>query len=71
MFAIGNDELGPPAGETIKCLFCGEDHLIEYGTAQHMLKDGTMTEPEVSKELGFYTCEGNSYLASVNGRLLR
>ena len=71
MFAIGNDELGPPAGDTIKCLFCGEDHLIKHGTSQHMLEEGIMSEPQPDKKLGFYSCGNKLYLASVNGRLLR
>lgn len=69
--AIGNTELGEPAGETIECLFCKQQHPIEYGTSRRVLENGEWSEPKVYKTLGFYKCSDKSYLASVDGRLLR
>ena len=70
MLAIGNNELGEPAGDTITCPFCEGEHLIEFGTSRRVLEDGTLSEPEVST-LGFYKCGDSSYLASINGMLLK
>jgi len=70
MLAIGNNELGEPAGDTIKCPFCKGEHPIEFGTSRRVLEDGTLSEPEVGT-LGFYKCGDSSYLASINGRLLK
>jgi len=69
--AIGNNELGPPAGETIECLFCKQQHPIEYGTSRRLMDNGEWSEPEPCTTLGFYKCGDKSYLASVDGRLLR
>ena len=66
MFAIGDGELGEPAGDTITCLFCKKEHPIEFGTTTN-----ANGEPEVCKKLGFYKCGDKAYLASVNGRLIR
>jgi hypothetical protein len=67
MFAIGNDELKnlPEAGKTVKCKKCGKNHKIRYGNKVE--KDGTKTP---SKLLGFIKCGKDTYLASVNGKLL-
>ena len=70
MLAIGSNELGEPAGDTITCPFCKGEHPIEFGTSTHINADGTRSEPEVGT-LGFYRCGDYSYLASINGRLLR
>ena len=67
--AVGNDELGEYA-ETIKCDKCGKEHEIEYGTSSHLLPDGTMSKPEPSKTIGFYKCGDQSYLGTINGRLI-
>lgn len=66
--AIGNDELGEPVGESIKCRVCGEQHAIEYGKIRTLRDDGTWTEYTPSKVLGFYRCDGRTYLASLDGR---
>ena len=68
---IGNNELGEPAGETIECLFCKQQHPIEYADSRTPLDNGEWSEPEVYKQLGFYKCGDQSYLASVDGRLLK
>lgn len=62
MFAIGNDELGPPIGETVECPHCGGTHRVEYG--EKVLKDGTK---EPSRLLGFYRCGGHAYLCAIGG----
>ena len=67
--AVGNNELGEYA-ETIQCAKCGKEHEIEYGTSSHLLPDGTMSEAKTSKLLGFYKCGDNTYLGTINGRLI-
>lgn len=66
MMIIGNDELGPALEDTIKCPKCGQEHPIEYG--EETLRDGTRRP---SKLLAFYRCDGNLYLAGINGRALK
>lgn len=61
--AIGNDELGELIGETVKCPLCDGEHEVQYG--ENIAKDGTRTP---SKLLGFYRCNGISYLCAVDGR---
>jgi len=70
VIAIGNDELGPEAGESIACDKCGYTHPIEFGTSRTLKDDGTWTESHPSKLVGFYRCGGQLYLASLNGRLV-
>ena len=70
MIAIGNNELGEPAGKTITCPLCKGEHPIEFGTSTRIDADGTRSAPEVST-LGFYRCGDSSYLASINGMLLK
>ena len=67
MFAIGNDELKklPNAGDMAKCPGCGKAHVIKYG--DKIEKDGTKTP---SKLLGFVKCGEDSYMVSINGKLL-
>lgn len=66
--SIGNDELGPPLGDTVTCKTCGNEHPVEYGTSRRILDDGTWSEPEPSRLLGFYKCGEQLYLAGVAGR---
>lgn len=68
MFSIGNDELEklPDLGKEIICPHCGEIHKIQYG--ETILPDGT-TEP--STTLAFYVCNGEAYLAGVDGKALK
>lgn len=65
--AIGADELGEPT-EVIHCTRCGEPHAIEYGTSKTLRADNTWSDPAPSKTLGFYECQGQLYLGTVNGR---
>ena len=44
----------------------GENHKIEYG--EEVLKDGKKVP---SKFLAFYECYGKSYLAGIDGKLLK
>lgn len=68
MFSIGNKELKDmkEIGEFILCDNCGERHRIKYG--EEILKDGTK---KPSKLLGFYSCHGKEYLASIAGKDIR
>ena len=66
--AIGNDELGDPVGDTIRCDKCGGEHPLEYGTSRTLQDDGTWSEPKPSRLIGFYKCGGDTYLGSLNGR---
>jgi hypothetical protein len=68
MFAIGNEEMeeAKKIGDFILCKLCGERHRIEYG--EKILKDGTK---KPSKLLGFYSCQGKKYLASIAGKDIR
>jgi hypothetical protein len=64
MLAIGNGELdsNPPIGKSIRCPHCNKSHSVKYGKD----KDGVE-----SKLLAFYSCGEKTYLAGINGRLLR
>jgi hypothetical protein len=70
MLAIGPDELGDEI-EQFNCPHCGQVHEIEYGTSKTLLPGGTWSKPVPSKLLGFYRCEGQLYLASLNGRSIK
>jgi hypothetical protein len=62
VFAISNDELGPPLGSTISCPHCGQEHAIHHG--ERVLDDGTR---EPSDILQFYKCGDTVYLAGIRG----
>jgi len=68
MLAIGNDELAeaPDMPDTFICPRCGLTHTVKYG--EHVHEDGTRTP---SKLLGFYKCQGEDYLCSINGKDIR
>lgn len=67
-FAIGNKELEEKKniGDFILCKICKKRHKITYG--DEILVDGTK---KPSKLLGFYTCQGKKYLASIAGKDIR
>ena len=65
--AIGADELGE-ATEIAQCAVCGGEHSAKYGTSRMLLPDGTWSEPKPSRLLGFYSCGGKTYLATIDGR---
>uniref|UniRef100_A0A6H1ZCW3 Uncharacterized protein n=1 Tax=viral metagenome TaxID=1070528 RepID=A0A6H1ZCW3_9ZZZZ len=67
-FAIGNKELGKKKniGDFILCKSCNKRHRIKYG--DKILENGTK---KPSKLLGFYTCQGKNYLASIAGKDIR
>ena len=67
MFAIGNNELKElkPVGLFVKCKQCGKKHNVRYGKI--VLPDGIKVP---TKMLGFINCGKESYLVSVNGKLL-
>lgn len=66
--AIGADELGDPT-EIAQCAVCGAEHPIEYGTSRTLLPGGTSwSEPTPSRLLGFYSCDGKTFLATIDGR---
>jgi hypothetical protein len=66
--AIGNNELGPPLLDTIKCPICGTDHVIENsGPSTVLHADGTESVGE-SGTLQFYRCGEGVYLAGIEGR---
>lgn len=69
MLTVGNDELGDEI-EKVLCPRCGDIHGIEYGKSRKMLPDGTMSEWEESKSMGFYKCGGKIYLATIDGKAL-
>lgn len=62
--AVGNDELGGPVGESVKCPHCGRKHPVVYG--ERILPDGTR---EPSRTLAFYECKGKTYLHGIDGRV--
>lgn len=66
MLAVGPEDLGEKVGKSIKCPHCGEEHPIKYGTQE--MPDGTWRE---TKMLAFYTCGEKSYLAGIDGQLLK
>lgn len=68
--AVGAEELGEPANE-ILCPNCGNIHPIQYGTSKKLLPDGTWSESKPCGLLGYYMCEGKTYLATLNGRLIK
>lgn len=65
--AVGNDELGPPLGDTFHCPRCNAPHQVEYGTSKKLLPNGTWSAPVESRLLGFYKCNGELYLAGIDG----
>lgn len=71
-FAIGNNDLEEKedAGTFATCPKCKKKHRIKYGTSSELLPDGTHTKPKKSKMAGFISCGKNTYLASLNGKLL-
>lgn len=66
MLAVGANELGEKIGNSYLCPRCGEEHPIEYGKQE--MPDGTWKE---TKLLAFYKCGDKSYLAGIDGRLLK
>lgn len=68
MFAIGNDELEKcgKLGKTIRCKMCGKKHRVRYG--EEVLMDGTR---KPSTMLAFYTCNGKTYLAGIQGKEIK
>jgi len=68
MLTIGNDELEKKKniGDFILCKTCGKRHIVKYGN--EILEDGTK---KPSKSIGFYTCQGKEYLASIAGKDIR
>ena len=67
--AVGNNELGEYA-ETIQCDKCGKEHKIEYGTTRTYLGGGEWG-PEKRSSLGFYDCGDETYIGTINGRLVK
>ena len=65
MLAIGNDQLGEII-EECKCRACGETHKIKYGKSKN-----DAGEWEETKMLGFYSCGGKTYLASIDRREIK
>ena len=67
-FTIGNKELEEKKniGGFILCKICNERHRVKYG--DEILENGTK---KPSKLLGFYTCQGKEYLASIAGKDIR
>ena len=63
IFSVGNNEINESPdlniGDTIKCPHCQGEHAVVGGKR----KDGTYT----NLILG-YTCNGNTYLAGVDGK---
>lgn len=61
--AMGNDELekAPRLGRSVRCPVCSRRHRIQDSVDQDGRK-GT---------LQFYKCEGNIYLAGLNGKDIR
>lgn len=68
MLTIGNDELTEDCPDIIRCERCGNAHRIEYGASRKSLPGGGWSDPVPSKLLGFVTCGGKPYLASLNGK---
>ena len=68
MLAVGNNELenNGSVGRDILCDKCGEYHEITYG--EKVLDDGTK---EPSNMLAFYRCGDKTYLAGIDGKLLK
>ena len=69
MLAIGNDELGEPLGDHIRCPRCGEMHAVENGK-ERKLVNGKWTEFE-SSLLQFYVCGDNAYLCGIGRQSLK
>lgn len=65
MIAIGNNELGEIAGDTVACPCCGQPRAVTFG--ERVNEDGTR---EPCNRIGFVTCGGKTYLATLNGRLV-
>lgn len=67
--SIGQDELdrSPDVSEDgmVICNNCGKLHKIQYG--EEVLADGTK---KPSMTLGFVRCDGKSFIAAVNGKLV-
>jgi len=66
--AVGNGELdnNGPVGKFITCPHCSQDHDIKYGKEKNAA--GEWVE---SRMLAFYKCGEKSYLAGINGQLLK
>lgn len=69
--AVSADDLGEAIGLDVQCPRCGETHPLEYGTSRHLQKNGEWSSPEPSKNLAFYKCGENVYLAGVGGKYLK
>jgi hypothetical protein len=67
MIAISNNELEylSSVGRTAKCPNCGKMHKVKYG--KKVLKDGTKVPTNM---LGFVKCGNNSYLVSIEDKLI-
>lgn len=66
MLAVGNDELGGPVPDMVKCAKCGGMHRVQYG--DEILPDGTR---KPCKMLAFIKCGDNAYLVGVAGRTIK
>lgn len=66
MLAVGLNELGKKVGKEITCPNCLKVHPIEYGKKE--MPDGTWKE---TRMLAFYKCGEKSYLAGIDGQLLK
>ena len=68
MFSISNKEIDdcPKLGKTVLCRMCGKRHRISYG--ESVLDDGSKVP---SNMFAFYKCNGQEYLAGINGKDIR
>ena len=58
--AVGSNELGELAGTHAACPKCFKQHKIKYGT----------TDGKENKMLGFVNCGKQSFLVTIEGKLL-
>lgn len=68
MLVVGNNELGGPLLDTIKCPRCGAEHAIENSLPGKIIHSDGRQEVGPSGMLQFYRCGGDLYLAGIKGR---
>ena len=68
---VGNEEKGDEYHTHVQCPECGGVHKLDFPETRRLKDDGTWTDLVETKEVAFYVCGEDSYLAGVGGQYVR